>query len=391
MRATIVMGRETKSTTTARCAEVSAIGRSWPMIRQHALRAWGSVRSKFSRNPLRLRSSSPTILPLDGSTYYQEESFTPIEMDCNRLSEYHDYPATAIRAASFHFGVPADHVFAYSGSTDLIYLLFSSYSTRNIHFLHGEFPVYKYALSRLSIPWSEIPTTQSTPYALLDQLTLPRNEPNLLMISRPNSLYGFSSELSSIASFLGRNQGTLVVVDEAYQAFSSRPSAISLLGHHANLVCLRTASKEFSLPALRVAWLLTGNKTIISHLSGRTYNTVSHPAEIIVDDIVVRQRQRHTRNLLHLMCERRRIERALDNSAIRLVAESHTCQVFVEMPSEACSRLKALCADAGIDPLYLNDVDIYKDALFHPNSSYIRFNVWSRAVNDRVIETLNAV
>jgi histidinol-phosphate aminotransferase len=49
-------------------------------------------------------------------------------------------------------------------------------------------------------------------------------------------------------------EGTLVVVDEAYGAYTAAPSSIGLLDDHDNLAVLRTFSKAYGLAGLRVGY-----------------------------------------------------------------------------------------------------------------------------------------
>ncbi|RJQ41598.1 MAG: histidinol-phosphate transaminase [Nitrospiraceae bacterium] len=91
-----------------------------------------------------------------------------------------------------------------------------------------------------------------------------KNKPNLIFLSSPNNPTGncFSSE--RILKIIAASKG-LVIVDEAYQPFSSEKGFLPMLSDYKNLVILRTLSKV-GFAGLRVGFL-TADKEIISEVN----------------------------------------------------------------------------------------------------------------------------
>ena len=85
-------------------------------------------------------------------------------------------------------------------------------------------------------------------------------KPKLIFLSSPNNPTGncFSADriLKIVETFKG-----IVIVDEAYQPFSSEKGFLPLLGDYKNLVIMRTLSK-IGLAALRVGFLIADTEVI---------------------------------------------------------------------------------------------------------------------------------
>jgi histidinol-phosphate aminotransferase len=79
----------------------------------------------------------------------------------------------------------------------------------------------------------------------------------VVFVCQPNNPTGESSSRADIERLLSSAPDRLVVLDEAYAAFASdRWSSEQLLHSHANLVILRSMTKDHALPGLRLGYLL---------------------------------------------------------------------------------------------------------------------------------------
>jgi histidinol-phosphate aminotransferase len=80
------------------------------------------------------------------------------------------------------------------------------------------------------------------------------HRPEVLFICSPNNPTGTAADLEQVAELYDASSG-MVVVDEAYAEFSSRPSALTLLPGRPRLVVIRTMSKAFAFAGARVGYL----------------------------------------------------------------------------------------------------------------------------------------
>jgi len=79
-------------------------------------------------------------------------------------------------------------------------------------------------------------------------------DPDVVFLCSPNNPTGTALDLAVIEAAYEAARA-LVVVDEAYAEFSSRPSAVGLLAGRPRLVVTRTMSKAFALAGARVGYL----------------------------------------------------------------------------------------------------------------------------------------
>lgn len=76
--------------------------------------------------------------------------------------------------------------------------------------------------------------------------------PKIVFVTSPNNPDGSLIPVEQVRTLL--EQPVLVVLDEAYIEFADRPSLISEVPKHSNLVVLRTFSKSAGLAGLRVGY-----------------------------------------------------------------------------------------------------------------------------------------
>jgi histidinol-phosphate aminotransferase len=94
--------------------------------------------------------------------------------------------------------------------------------------------------------------------------------PKLIWISNPGNPTGQYLPLDIIDEIVTRAEehSVFVVVDEAYGEYTDNPavktSACSLVHEHDNLMVLRTFSKIYGLPSLRVGYLVSSSKDILN-------------------------------------------------------------------------------------------------------------------------------
>jgi histidinol-phosphate aminotransferase len=85
-------------------------------------------------------------------------------------------------------------------------------------------------------------------------LVVREHAPDVVFLCSPNNPTGTALDLDVIEAVYDAAPG-LVVVDEAYAEFSTRPSAVTLLPGRERLVVTRTMSKAFAFAAARLGYL----------------------------------------------------------------------------------------------------------------------------------------
>lgn len=120
------------------------------------------------------------------------------------------------------------------------------------------------------------------------------HEPTVVIITTPNNPTGTTTPLAEIERIVAGTDA-MVVVDEAYQEFSTTPqaSALTLLPRFGNLIVSRTMSKAFALAGGRVGYLAAAPAIVDAcrivrlpyHLSAQTQAiaavALDHAAEML--------------------------------------------------------------------------------------------------------------
>jgi len=108
---------------------------------------------------------------------------------------------------------------------------------------------------------------------------------------------------------------TLIVIDEAYEEFSSRPSYIAKINEFQNLVILRTLSKAYSLAGVRGGVVIADPRVIDLMLKVLPPYPIARPVEeAILSALSPAAMSTHAARLDEWLSERERMFRELQNS-----------------------------------------------------------------------------
>lgn len=165
-----------------------------------------------------------------------------------------------IRLLARNLGVGEDNILQGNGSDELIYYLITTFGGPVLYPV-PTFSMYGIIAQALGEKKVEIPLDREFDIDITKTLgAIKKEKPALIFLSSPNNPTGncFSSE--AILRILDASRG-LVVVDEAYQPFSSRHGFLPMLRDYENMVIMRTLSK-IGLAALRLGFLVGGREII---------------------------------------------------------------------------------------------------------------------------------
>ena len=182
-------------------------------------------------------------------------------------NRYPDPEAQSLKKAlSKYVEARPDSILQGNGSDEMIYYLITTFGGP-VLYPTPTFSMYGIITQALGERRIEIPLDNEFDLDMKSMLrAISKEKPKLIFLSSPNNPTGncFSSEkiLKIIASTSSRS---LVVVDEAYQPFSSKKGFVPLLKDYKNLVIMKTLSK-IGLAGLRVGFLVA-DKEIINEVN----------------------------------------------------------------------------------------------------------------------------
>jgi len=133
-------------------------------------------------------------------------------------------------------------------------------------------------------------------------LVVREHRPDVVFLCSPNNPTGTALDLDVVEAVHDQAPG-LVVVDEAYAEFSTRPSAVTLLAGRPRLVVTRTMSKAFAFAGARVGYLAADAELVDAlhlvrlpyHLSALTQAAalaaLAHTDELLATVAAVREQR----------------------------------------------------------------------------------------------------
>ena len=301
----------------------------------------------------------------------------PLEGELNR---YPDPYSTDLREAIGKYaGVPANRVFTGNGSDEVIDLLIRLFVEPSEEILIVE-PTYGMYRTSANVAGVGVGSFSLSPDFILDVdglLARLQKTTKMLFVCSPNNPTGKLISFSDIERICREFSG-IVVLDEAYIEFSSRPSAVQIAGNIENLVILRTFSKAWGLAGIRVGYAIA-NEKIVQYLDKikPPYNLNRVSAKIALE--ALRQPKKMTEMRDAILKERSRLERDLARLGFEVFpSEANFLLVRRASASELARKL------AEISGIIIRDFD--SQPLL---ADCVRITVGTREQNDALIESLS--
>lgn len=192
------------------------------------------------------------------------------------LRRYPDPNCDALKQVlADYYAVNRKNVFVGNGSDEVLALSFISFfkQSQPILFPDISYSFYEVYCSLFDIENVRIPLTEDFDISLSDYA-----QPNGgIIFPNPNAPTGMLLSLNQIKKLLGRNQESVVIVDEAYIDFGGE-TAIELIDDYPNLLVAQTFSKSRSLAGLRVGAAL-GSEELIEGLERAKNSFNSYPLD----------------------------------------------------------------------------------------------------------------
>lgn len=146
-----------------------------------------------------------------------------------------------------HYNFPADSILVTNGSTESIYLIAQAFCHKKSAIAIPAFAEYEDACKMHGheitfVHWNKLKAGEFP------------QEADLVFICNPNNPTG--EVLTDLETFLKKKINTLFVVDEAFIEFtSSITSLVKLVESYPNLIVLRSMTKAYTIPGLRLGYI----------------------------------------------------------------------------------------------------------------------------------------
>ena len=182
----------------------------------------------------------------------------------------------------------------------------------------------------------------------------------MLLLASPNNPTGNSLTPDEIDQILNKApESTYVVIDEAYASYINKDTTYiaRLIGKHPNLLIVRTMSKFYGLPGLRMGFGFIGEKLLPFSRYGNKYLGYNRISEDVA--IAALKSDAHYRAIADSMEQDRQMyRRELEQLPGFKVYDSQANFILVKYPIELKDRLQAAFKEQDYKVKFMNEPDI---------------------------------
>ncbi len=174
-------------------------------------------------------------------------------------------------------GVRTSQIFLGNGSDeaiDLVYRIFCQPRIDNVVAISPSYGMYQVCADVNDVEYRAVALTDD--YQLNKEALVAKKDEHtkVLWVCSPNNPTGNAFALADIEWLLNAFSEQVVVIDEAYIDFSSKPSLLTFLDKYDNLIVLQTLSKAWGQAAIRCG-IAYASEAIISY-----FNNVKYPYNV---------------------------------------------------------------------------------------------------------------
>lgn len=233
-------------------------------------------------------------------------------------NRYPDREFSALRAALAGYlghGLAPENIWAANGSNEALQQILQAFAGPG-RTVMGFAPTYSmYPLLTAGVASSWIAGDRDAEYELTAETAarqVREHRPDVVILCTPNNPTGTDLAPGVVEAVYDAAPG-IVIVDEAYQEFSSHPSALTLLPGRERLIVSRTMSKAFAFAGVRLGYLAADPVTLDAlrlvrlpyHLSALTQAAAEaalRHSPVMLDnvDAIAQQRDRISARLAEL-------------------------------------------------------------------------------------------
>jgi threonine-phosphate decarboxylase len=301
------------------------------------------------------------------------------------LVHYPDRRCLELRGdlAAYH-SLSIDDILVGNGSTELIYLVVRALKPDRALIVAPAFSVYQEALDAASVPYDFHLTSESGLFTLERLPETPGAE--LIFLANPASPSGALISPDRLLSWLEAwdAAGVFVALDEAFIDFAEEASLKASLKRFPRLIILRSFTKFFAIPGLRLGYLLAAPELIARCAAMQEPWSVSNLAQA-VGRACLQDRDYMTQTRALVREERQHLLQGLQAlpGLTAFPGEANYLLAKLTLPGWTARTLRERLLPRGI---IIRDASNFKGL----DERYIRVAVRRREDNDRLLEALDA-
>lgn len=329
-------------------------------------------------DPQRLLDFSANINPLG----MPESLKQAIGQNMALLERYPDpaYPGL-YQALAAHHQLPASWLLAGNGETEVIYTLVQALAPRRALLVAPGFAEYRRALQQVDCQVETFFLSEAEGWQLTESI-LPALTADLdcLFLCTPNNPTGLMPDESLLLAIVARCRalGIRLIVDEAFLDFlPERRGLTACLAENPHLWVLRSLTKFYAIPGLRLGYLLNSDPQVIASLRERQMPWTINAMAALAGEVILEDKAYQQATLRWIGAERPRLYQRLKQLPGITLREGQANYLFLR------------CDIAGLDlqRALLEKHVLIRSCANYPglDERYFRVAVRSPAENDRLV------
>lgn len=306
----------------------------------------------------------------------------------DRAERYPDVDYALVHAAlAGHHQIPASWILAGNGETESIFTLVSGLKPRHAMIVTPGFAEYRRALQWGECTIHEFALREEDGWQLtdtiLDALT---SELDCLFLCTPNNPTGLLPDNHLLCEIAARCKtlGIALILDEAFIDFiAGEAGFIPLLQENPHIWVLRSLTKFYAIPGLRLGYLVNSNEQAVAHMRNRQMPWSINAFAALAGEIILRDSDYQQATWKWLEQEGKRFDQQLQNLPHLKVYPGRANYRLLR-----CERL-----DVDLQRAMLEHHILIRSCANYPglDARYYRVAVRSQEENNRLLAALRKV
>lgn len=274
--------------------------------------------------------------------------------------------------ASERYGMKSDNFLFFNGATEAFYTIAHIFKNQTVTIFAPTFAEYEGSCNvhDLDIYWK-----------LRNEFNQPI-QTALAFVCNPNNPDGEIVQTEEIEVFLRRNKETTLVVDEAYIEFTnSIQSVIHLCEQYENLIVVRSLTKVFAIPGLRLGYVVS-NPKMIARLSAKKMPWSVNALALKAGEYIFEKYDHLSFSITDLLGEMQQFLQKISDIDWLEVYPTNTTYVLIQLKKGTAAKLKDYLAKE--HKILIRDATNFTKL----KGESIRLSLQSKEVNDVLINAL---
>ena len=311
------------------------------------------------------------------NVYYKGCSLELIQLLNSSIEEsVNNYPSPTAEElsvlAGIHYHMKSANFLFFNGATEAFYTIAHVFKNKSATVFAPTFAEYQGAceVHDIDIQWKSRD-------AFNDKI-----DTELAFVCNPNNPDGQIVSSDNIEAFLNRNKQTILVVDEAYIEFTNALiSVMDLCEKYKNLIVVRSLTKVFAIPGLRLGYVVSNLETI-RELAVKKMPWSVNALAIKAGESIFKNYNRWHFSITNLLNEMQQFVQGLSTIDWLDICPTNTTYVLIQLKKGTAAELKDYLANQ--HQILIRDATNFTKL----EGECIRLSLQSQEVNEILINAL---